>query len=587
MESRFLPSLLALTPIAAVAALLIGFRMPAKRAMPTAFFVTALVAWGYWRVQPVALLAASVQGLILAASLLYIIFGALLLLATLTASGAVRTIRAGFTRVSPDRRVQAIIIGWLFGSFIEGSSGFGTPAAIAAPLLLALGFPAMAAVMVGLVIQSTAVSFGAVGTPILIGVAGGLDSPEVLEYLQAQQIGFRPYLNLIGFRVAAIHAVCGTFIPLLLCAMLTRFYGANRSLREGLKAWPFALFAALSFTVPYLACATFLGPEFPSLLGSAVGMFLVVVGARRGWWVPREQWDFPPREAWNADWEGLMPRSTGDGESRITILSAWLPYGLVALLLLVSRLPGWGLQSALSSVSFGPVDLFGTGIGQQIQPLYLPGFMFLVTCLITYRLHRMSRAEIVRSWSVATRQLASAALALLFALPMVRVFILSGPEANLSGLPSMPLTLAETAAALAGAGWPLFAPWIGALGAFVAGSNTVSNLMFSLFQFSTARQIDVDPSIVVAAQAVGGAAGNMITVHNVVAASATVGLVGQEGALIRKTILPMVLYCLLCGALAQLWTSGPAWGLGWTGLLACSTLAAARFGGGQAKGDLK
>ncbi len=140
--------------------------------MAMAYAVTVVVAWSMWKVEVTVIVAASLQGLLVAISLLYIVFGALLLLATLTYSGAVSTIREAFARISPDRRIQAIIIGWLFGSFIEGAAGFGTPAAVCAPLLLALGFPAMAAVMVGLIIQSTAVSFGAAGTPNFIGVAG-------------------------------------------------------------------------------------------------------------------------------------------------------------------------------------------------------------------------------------------------------------------------------------------------------------------------------------------------------------------------------------------------------------------------------
>ena len=166
-------SLLALLPLLSIGVLLVGFRWPAKRAMPVGYVIVVVIASTVWGMDLVNIAAASVEGLIIATGLLYIIFGALLLLSTLTASGAIQTIRAAFTRISPDRRVQAIIIGWLFGSFIEGASGFGTPAAVASPLLLALGFPAMAAVMVGLVIQSTPVSFGAVGTPILVGVGGG------------------------------------------------------------------------------------------------------------------------------------------------------------------------------------------------------------------------------------------------------------------------------------------------------------------------------------------------------------------------------------------------------------------------------
>ena len=124
---------------------------------------------------------------------------------------------------------------------------------------------------------------------------------------------------------------------------------------------------------------------------------------------------------------------------------------------------------------------------------------------------------------------------------MVKVFINSGIP---GGLDKMPVALATGAAALAGQGWTAFAALIGAMGAFIAGSNTFSNMMFSLFQFTTALKIGLLPSIIVALQAVGGAAGNMICVHNVVAASAVVGLSGKEGSIIRKTLIPMTYYLI-------------------------------------------
>ena len=544
-------SLLALTPILTVAILLVWMRLPARQAMPLAYLATLLLAAAVWRVRLEVLAAATIQGLILAVSLLYIVFGALLLLSTITRSGAVRTIRVSLTGLSRDRRIQAIVVGWLFGSFIEGASGFGTPAAVTAPLLMALGFPAAAGVMVGLVIQSTPVSFGAVGTPILVGVAGGLDAPVVQQYLSVEGKSFAWLIQDVTFRVATLHALCGMTIPLFLCGLLSRFFGPSRRFRDGLGIWPFALFSAACFTVPYLLCARFLGPEFPSLIGGAVGLLIAVPAVRRGWFTTRRPWDFPPRETWDPDWSG---RLEGEAEAAapavmMSTLRAWSPYAIVAVLLLISRIPGLGVQGWLSGVSIGPSDLFGTGIGQTVQPFYLPGFMFLVTCLLTYWLHGMSRTQILGSWRLAGSQTLRAAVALVFAVPMVRVFIQSGSVYNNSGLESMPLLLAETAAGLVGGGWPLLAPWIGALGAFVAGSNTISNLMFSLFQFSTAQRIDILPTLIVAAQAVGGAAGNMITVHNVVAASATVGLIGQEGSLIRKTIIPMSCYCVLAGLL--------------------------------------
>jgi lactate permease len=130
---------------------------------------------------------------------------------------------------------------------------------------------------------------------------------------------------------------------------------------------------------------------------------------------------------------------------------------------------------------------------------------------------------------------------------MVRDYINSG--FNAADLPSMPIAMAEWSAASVGAVWPLLAPTIGALGAFIAGSNTISNLMFSLFQFSIAEQLAISGTIVVALQAVGAAAGNMIAIHNIVAAAATVGLLGREGTLLRKTVIPTAYYVLAAGLL--------------------------------------
>jgi len=564
-------SLLALAPLLTVGFLLVGLRWPAKHAMPVGYLFVVGLALGVWGLGPVQIAAASVEGLVIAAGLLYIIFGALLLLATLTASGAMHTIRSAFTRISPDRRVQAIIVGWLFGSFIEGASGFGTPAAVAAPLMLALGFPAMAAVMVGLIIQSTPVSFGAVGTPVLVGLFGGLTgSPAVDDHLAMLGMTLGEYLSFVAVRIAVLHAAAGTLIPLFLVCMLTGFFGRNRSFAEGLGVWKFALFSAFAMTLPYVAVAVLLGPEFPSLLGGLIGLSVVVFSAQRGFLLPTAAWDFAPRAEWEPDWMGRVDpdRDLAVDRPAMGIGRAWTPYLLVALILVLTRIPFLPLQGTLTGVTLSWRNLFGTGINASLQPLYLPGSVFLLVIGMTYLLHGMNLPQIWKSWRVAGGQIVGAGVALLFALPLVRVFINSGPAFNTSGLQSMPITLAEGAASIAGATWPFFAPWIGALGAFIAGSNTVSNLTFGLFQFATAQSIGASPEIVVAAQAVGGAAGNMITVHNVVAAAATVGLLGQEGRLLRKTLVPMVYYCLLTGSLTYLWIYGLGVNLGTFGLIA-------------------
>ncbi len=128
-------ALVAFSPILVAAVLLVGLNWPAKRAMPVAFLLTVFIAlWG-WQMSPTRVFASTLQGLVITVTVLWIVFGAILMLNTLKHTGAISAIRGGFTNISPDRRIQAIIIAWCFGAFIEGASGFGTPAAIAAPLL--------------------------------------------------------------------------------------------------------------------------------------------------------------------------------------------------------------------------------------------------------------------------------------------------------------------------------------------------------------------------------------------------------------------------------------------------------------------
>ncbi len=577
MSSAIL-ALLAFLPIAVVGVFLVVLRWPASRAMPLSYITAVALAAFVWQVSARQITAATFHGLIVAATLLYIIFGAILLLNTLQESGALSAIRQGLTSVSPDRRVQVIIIAWLFGSFIEGSAGFGTPAAVAVPLLVGLGFPAMAAVVAGMVIQSTPVSFGALGTPILVGVNTGISGDSAVAAvagtagLGPESTAWLEYLAMIGGHVAVLHFVAGALIPLFVVALMTRFFGAERSFVAGLRAWKFALFAAFAMTIPYLVVAQVLGPEFPSLIGGLVGMAIVVPAARAGLFVPKDgrAWDFGPRSTWESEWIGTLDFSESEKEDRgMQLLAAWVPYLLIAALLVASRIPAIGLRTLLQApqVTLSLPNLLGTDITSTVQPLYLPGTIFVVVSILTFAMHRIKPRAYLRAWTRSSRTMVPASVALVFTVPMVQVFINS--TGGLAGFEKMPIVLAEGVAQLAGTSYPLFAPFIGGFGAFVAGSNTVSNMMFSLFQFGVGTRIGVDPSWMVALQAVGGAAGNIICVHNVVAASAVAGLVGKEGAVIRKTLPAFFYYASVAGCLGYVIvraSEAGIWNIGTIGL---------------------
>ncbi|WP_457804701.1 L-lactate permease [Vibrio cholerae] len=543
-------ALVAFSPIVVAAILLVGLNWPAKKAMPVAFALTVAIALIFWDMSANRVIASVLQGLGITVSVLWIVFGAIFLLNTLKYTGAITTIRNGFTNISPDRRVQAIIIAWCFGSFIEGASGFGTPAAIAAPLLVAIGFPALAAVLMGMMIQSTPVSFGAVGTPIIVGVNKGLDTHNITEALIANGSNWDVYLQQITTSVALIHASVGTLMPILMAMMLTRFFGKNRSWTEGLDILPFAIFSGLAFTVPYALTGVFLGPEFPSLMGGLVGLAIVVTAAKKGFLVPKTKWDFRPENEWPAEWLGSLKMDLDDVKAKpMSLALAWAPYVLLAVILVASRVSA-DFKALLLGIKVSFSNILGeTGISTAIEPLYLPGGILVFVALIAVLTQARSLAPMGKAFGESTKTLIGAGFVLVFTIPMVRIFINSG--VNGADLASMPVTTANFAAGLVGDAFPMLSATVGALGAFIAGSNTVSNMMFSQFQFEVAQTLTISSVVIIALQAVGAAAGNMIAIHNVVAASATVGLLGREGATLRKTVLPTLYYLVLTGIIGM------------------------------------
>ena len=540
-------AVLAFAPILSAGVLLIGFKIPAKVVMPIVLVITIIISSFVWGVSGSRVFASSLQGLIITLGILWIIFGAIMLLNTLKYSGAITTIREGFSNITDDRRVQVILIAWLFGCFIEGASGFGTPAAVAAPLMVALGFPALAAVVFGMMIQSTPVSFGAVGTPLIVGVQGGLDKALITEELLEKGIEWESFFSIIVSNVAIIHAICGTFMPLFIIIIMTRFFGKNKSWSEGMSIFPFAIFSAFSFTIPYAIAGIFLGPEFPSIIGGLVGLAIVTTAVKKKILTPKDSWNFPSSSNWPISWKGGIEISHEKTQKKISTINAWFPYIFLALVLIISRTYE-PLTNFLKSVSFNFINILDEEkINASFQILYLPGGILMMVCLVTFILHKMSFTEISNAFTDSFKTILGAGFVLIFTVPLVRIMINSGINNN--DIVSMPIAMAQGMSSLMGQIYPMFAPTIGGIGAFLAGSNTVSNLMLSQFQFETANLLGLSGSLMVAAQSVGAAAGNMVAIHNVVAASATVGLLGKEGIIMRITILPTLYYFFFSGLL--------------------------------------
>lgn len=529
-------ALLAFIPIVFCVVVMAVFNWPAKLAMPATWLLVAILALAFWGMDLLTVTAYTLAGFLSSIEVLIVILGAILVMNTLKMSGGMTAINNGFKSISPDARVQAIIIGFLFGSFIEGAAGFGTPAALAAPLMISLGFPPVAAVVVALICDSSAVSFGAIGTPVAQGYA--CLGPEIAteEFIYAN-----------SFYTALPHGIVGILIPFIALAVMCKCFGKERSFKPALQALPFALFAGLCFSVPYVLINVFVGYEFPSLFGGLIGLVLTVLAAKFHFLTPKQTWHFPDREDWDLSWHATLPPAKPK-ESNLSLLLAWLPYVLIAALLVVTRIPALGLKGILNDptsvfvVSTG--ELFGVpNTAFTLKWAYVPGAAFILVAILTIFLHKMRFSEVREAWKASFRQVSGAAIALVFGLAMVQLMRYSGSNDVASPeMKSMIFYMAEALSQVGSTLYLIFSPLIGVLGAFISGSNTVSVTLFTNLQYQAASNLDMNTALIVAVNTIGGAIGNMICVNNVVAACATAGTSGREGKIIRINLIPTLIY---------------------------------------------
>ncbi|MBQ3543015.1 MAG: L-lactate permease [Oscillospiraceae bacterium] len=534
-------ALLAFIPIVFCVVVMAVFNWPAKIAMPISWLITAILGFFAWNMELLTLAAYSVSGLFSSIEVLIIIFGAILVMNTLKMSGGMVAINNGFRSISPDARVQAVIIGFLFVSFIEAAAGFGTPAALAAPLMISLGFPPVAAVVVALICDSACVAFGAIGTPVQQAIAC-LGGAEALD---------AAYIGQMSLWTAIPHAVVMIILPFIAIAVMCKFFSKEKSIKPALQALPFCLFAGASFAIPYVLVNIFVGHEFPSLFGALIALVITVLAAKIKFLTPKNVWHFGPESEWEDSWKASHPPAPPK-EAKMSLVKAWIPYILIALLLVATRIPALGIKGLLNDAKSIFVIKSGNLFGVEntaftLKWAYVPGTVFILVALITVALHKMKGSDVGAAWVASFKQVSGAAVALVFGLAMVQILRFSGSN-DVTATEEMKSMIYYMAEALSKVGKELYiviSPVIGILGSFISGSNTVAVTLFANLQEQAATNLGLNTAIIVAANTIGGSIGNMICVNNVVAACATAGTAGREGKIIRINAIPAVIYTVI------------------------------------------
>lgn len=534
-------ALIAFIPIIVTVVLMVAFNWPAKRALPLAWILACVIAFAVWKMNIHDMAAYTITGFLSAFETLVIIFGAILIMNTLKRSGAMSAINGMFKGVTKDARILAIIIGWVFGAFIEGAAGFGTPAALAAPLLISVGFPPLAASIVALICNSTPVCYGAVGTPTNTAFA------TVKDAVPAGGADPDTWKMALTKWSAISMAVGAFFIVFVAVCVLVKLFGKNKSFKDALPCIPFIIFTVAVFDIIYLLIATFIGPELVSLVAAVITLFVSIGAAKAGFLQPKETWTFTPEETWDRSW--LSTTEVPEPKvSDMPLLKAFTPYIIIIAILVATRVcqnVGMGWASAMKAFTIG-TGKSGVilGLNWNWAILWNPGVIFIIVALLTIVIQGMKGSEVSGAWKDTGKQVSGAAIALLFGVAMVNIFRYTNVSSDVMD-GSMLLIMARGLAALAGKAYVIVAPLIGVLGAFMSGSNTVSNTLFSSLQFETATILAMPQVFIVALQNNGGAIGNMVCVNNVVSACATTGTIGNEGKIIRTNIVPCIIYCAI------------------------------------------
>ncbi|MGE9270227.1 MAG: L-lactate permease [Verrucomicrobiales bacterium] len=507
---------------------------PSHLALPVAALLALFVRIGYFHDPAREWGSAVATGWLLAWTPILIIGGAVFFFKAMETSGAMEIIRQWLNAVTPSPVARLLIIGWAFQYLIEGASGFGTPAALAGPLLVGLGFPALRVAAFCLILDSVPVSFGAVGTPIWFGLGQVPLSPEALTE--------------VGVKTALLNGVAGLVVVPIALRLLVDW----RTIRRHTL---FISLAILSCEIPSWL-VSHESSEFPSVIGGMVGLLTIVLMARFHFALPAP------------DDDALAIRSTKTTSMPPLrhLIAGLLPLILTVFILLATRIRQLGLKSWLQGVDpawelnmdwagqlrvstslvFEWRNILGSESTWTHPLLYVPSLIpFLLVGAITLGFANVSRAEKRRAWRETFQRLKNPTIALFGALIFVRLLMCGGHEAS-------SMILGHELAALTGPFWSWTSVYLGSLGAFFAGSATISNLTFGAIQFAIAENLDLNPTVILALQATGSSSGNMIAIHNIVAVSSILGIKNQEGAILKLTVVPMLLYGILASIAAAL-----------------------------------
>lgn len=511
---KILKTLLALLPLLWLLFGLGKLKLPTHKAGGVALALTLLIAGTAFGMGIADMAGAALEGAALALfPIVWVVISAVFVYNVAVSTGSMETIKNTLSKLSPDRRVQGLILAFGFGGFLEAVAGFGTAVAIPAGIMAALGFNPLLAATVCLIANTIPVAFGVLGIPII--------TLAQVTSLPLGQLALYTAVQLIPFIV---------LLPLVLVFAIT---GSIKNIKGVIGV---SLAAGFAFAAGQTLAAAFIGTELAAVVGSLLSLAVIVA------WVKVK----PVKKVWRFKGEQPAHADAASGKTNISdSLKAWSPYILILVLILAMKyLP---FLDFLKQYPFTLSAQFYFGPGGKHQTFALAtsgGTVLFVSAVVSGFIQGAAIGSIFKVLWKTLKQLWKTVLTILSVVMLAKVMGYSG----------MVTSIATAIAALAGPVYPLIAPVIGALGTFLTGSDTSSNVLFGELQKNTAIQLNANPVWLTAANASGATAGKMISPQSISIATSSTGLAGSEGKILGVTIKYCVVYAVLIGVVV--WACG-------------------------------
>lgn len=526
----WLSALIALIPIAFFFVALAVFRMKGHIAGTITVALALLVAILFYKMPVSMALASAVYGFFYGLwPIAWIIITAVFLYKITVKTGQFDIIRSSILSVTEDQRLQMLLVGFSFGAFLEGAAGFGAPVAITAALLVGLGFNPLYAAGLCLIANTAPVAFGAMGIPITVaGQVTGID-PFAIGQMAGRQL---PLLSVI--------------VPFWLIMIMDGWRGVK-------ETYPAILVAGVSFAVTQFFTANYIGPELPDITSALVSLVCLTLFLKK--WKPKRIFRFEGQEL------SKVPTTQTQHYNPREIIKAWSPFMILTIMVTIWSLKPFKamfgkdglLESWVFKVSVPYLDKLVTKMppivaeAKPYEAVYkfdwfsATGTAILLAAIITVFVLKMRPVEAFKTFFETVSELKRP----IYSIGMVLAFAF---VANYSGLSAtLALLLAGT-----GAMFTFFSPFLGWLGVFLTGSDTSSNALFCSLQATTAQQIGVSDTLLVAANTTGGVTGKMISPQSIAVACAAVGLVGKEADLFRFTLKHSLIFATIVGIITTL-----------------------------------